>query len=245
ELPKGLRFMKNLQRLDTGYHNDLQHMPVGIKELTNLRRLSEFVVGKDDGVRIERSFDSEEEVVEGLEPNSGLQELIIVLNFGKLPSLKRIKLYGMKSLKCFHNDDDDAASKDQILFPNLQELIVEFCYSLVSLPSNFPKLRSLEIRVCSKLPSLPDEIQSFKDLNQITIERCELLRRRSEDVDTGEIEDNDDDSVNCRDEDTDENEDKDDDSVISLSTLTRQDSFTRDQRLVAMLNATAVPAKVS
>ncbi|GKE36444.1 hypothetical protein Tco_1459849 [Tanacetum coccineum] len=63
---------------------------------------------------------------------------------------------------------------------------------------------------------------------------------RSEDVDTGEIEDNDDDSVNCRDEDTDENEDKDDDSVIN--------SFTRDylvvQRLVAMLNATAVPAKL-
>ncbi|GKC14088.1 disease resistance protein [Tanacetum coccineum] len=40
---------------------------------------------------------------------------------------------------------------------------------------------------------------------------------KSQDVDTGEIEDNDDDSVNCRDEDTDKNEDKDDDSVIIVA----------------------------
>ncbi|GKC54283.1 disease resistance protein [Tanacetum coccineum] len=122
----------------------------------------------------------------------------------------------MKSLKCFH-DDDEAVSKDEILFPNLQELHIQECWSLVSLPSNFPKLLSLGITFCPKLRSLPEEIQSFKDLNQITIYRCEILSRRSEDVDTGEIEDNDDDNVNCRDEDTDKNEDKDDDSVIIVA----------------------------
>ncbi|PWA40859.1 Disease resistance protein [Artemisia annua] len=260
ELPKGLRYMymRNLQRLDTE-SLELQHMPVGIKELTNLRRLSQFVVGKDDGARIgelgnlnllgmrklklrrlenvgglrdaknanlkdktnlkslelywsgdERSETFDSEVVEGLEPNSGLQELTIwgymgilspswmvkLVNLtsiqfwflkkceqlpplGKLPSLKRIYMLGMPSLKCFH-DDDRATSKDEILFPKLQELDITTCWSLVSLPNNFPKLQSLKIFDCKKLRSLPGEIQSFKDLNQITIKSCKILSRRCE-----------------------------------------------------------------
>jgi Leucine-rich repeat (LRR) protein len=259
ELPKGLRYMRNLQRLDTS-SCALHHMPVGIKELSNLRRLSHFAVGKYNGARIgelgnmnlvgmrklelsglenvgglreaesanlkdktnlkslilywswERSetpFD--EEVVEGLEPNSGLQELKIygymgtVLSpswlvkldnltsiqlihlgkceqlppLGKLPSLKIIKLRVMDSLKCFH-DEYNATSKDEIIFPSLQGLHIWRCSSLVSLPNNFPKLQSLKIERCDKLHSLPDEIQSFKDLNQITIEDCEILSRRCE-----------------------------------------------------------------
>ncbi|GKC27658.1 disease resistance protein [Tanacetum coccineum] len=143
-----------------------------------------------------------EEFVEGLEPNSGLLVLKIgnymgrVLSpswlvklvkltsmtlslffkceqlppLGKLPSLKRIYLH----------DEDDAASKDEILFPNLQELDISSCKALVSLPSNFPKLKSLKIDKCDKLRSLPDEIQSFKDLNQIIIWGCKILRRRCE-----------------------------------------------------------------
>ncbi|PWA62563.1 Disease resistance protein [Artemisia annua] len=258
ELPKGMRYMRNLQRLDTS-SSSLRHMPVGIKELTNLRRLSNFVVGKDDGARIgemgnlnlvgmrklelsgpenvgglreaesanlkdkinlksltlvwshdERSETNDSEVLEGLEPNSGLQELKInrymgtvispwmvkLVNLtsinishllkceqlpllGKLPSLKIIKLWDMDSLKCFH-DDDNSTSKDEILFPSLQELHIVTCWSLVSLPSNFPKLQSLEIYTCNKLGSLPDEIQSFKDLNQITIKGCAILSRRCE-----------------------------------------------------------------
>ncbi|PWA40862.1 Disease resistance protein [Artemisia annua] len=159
-----------------------------------------------------RSETNDSEVVEGLEPNSGLHELSIwnymgrVLSpswmvklvnltsiqlkylekceqlptLGKLPSLKRIQLFRMDSLKCFHDDDDNATSKDEILFPSLQELDIMSCGSLVSLPNNFPKLQSLKIEWCEKLGSLPDEIQSFKDLNQITIGGCEILSRRCE-----------------------------------------------------------------
>ncbi|PWA71461.1 Disease resistance protein [Artemisia annua] len=218
ELPKGLRYMRNLQRLDASCHL-VRH----IRELTNLRRLPEFSVGKDDGAQIGElgnlnrlgwklksgTFDSE--VVEGLEPNSGLQELEIrdyngrVLSpswlvklvnltsilftslfrceqlppLGKLPSLKIIKVDFMPSIKCFH-DEDNSTSKDEILFPSLQELEIESCRSLVSLPNNFPKLQSLKIERCHKLGSLPDEIQSFKDLNQITIKGCAILSRRCE-----------------------------------------------------------------
>ncbi|PWA64528.1 NB-ARC domains-containing protein [Artemisia annua] len=85
----------------------------------------------------------------------------------------------MDSLKCFH-EDDSAASRDDTLFPNLQELSINKCKSLVSLPSNFPKLRSLYISFCDELRSLPDEIQSFKDLTKVTIKGCEVLRIRCE-----------------------------------------------------------------
>nr|GEV69143.1 disease resistance protein [Tanacetum cinerariifolium] len=191
ELPKRLRYMRNLQRLDIGHCPELEHMLVGIKELTHLQRLSKFSVGKDNGRRIGElgnlnllgwdlrlglSWDRSEEtcdsdVVEGSEPNLGFHELDIRLymgmvfspswlvklvnltsiilidlkkceelpQLGKLPSLKRIDLELMMSLKCFH-DEDDAASKDEIHFPNLQELRISGCPSLVCLPSNFPKL---------------------------------------------------------------------------------------------------------
>ncbi|PWA81089.1 NBS-LRR protein [Artemisia annua] len=175
-----------------------------LKDKTNLKSLT--LQWTDD----ERSETNDSEV-EGLEPNSGLQELIIqkymgrvispswlvkLVNLtsiqfyevnkceqlpplGKLPSLKRIQLYNMNSLKCF-DDHDTATSKDEILFPSLQELEICFCWSLVSLPNNFPKLQSLKIEDCHKLGSLPDEIQSFKDLNQIAIWRCAILSRRCE-----------------------------------------------------------------
>ncbi|GJS16552.1 disease resistance protein [Tanacetum coccineum] len=260
ELPRRLRHMRNLQRLDTDY-TKLSHFPVGIEELTNLRRLSHFAVGKSEGARIgelgnlnllgweltlsrlynvgglsdaksaklkdktnlralklswSRYETSDSKVLEGLEPNSGLQELYLFyytgtvispswlvklvhltsIQFyylekcerlpplGKLPSLKFITLQQMDSLKCFH-DDDNAASRDDTLFPELQELSINKCTSLVSLPSNFPKLRSLYLSFCDELRSLPDEIKKFKDLTEVTIKGCKMLKRRC-DKETGE-----------------------------------------------------------
>ncbi|GKF25114.1 disease resistance protein [Tanacetum coccineum] len=126
-------------------------MPVGIKELTNLRRLSQFAVGKDDGARIgelgnlnllgleltlsrlenvgglrdaksanlkdktnlksltlwwsrDRSETFDSEVLEGLEPNSGLQQLTIRSYKGTVLSLSwLVKLVNLTShyKKCY------------------------------------------------------------------------------------------------------------------------------------------------
>ncbi|PWA37383.1 Disease resistance protein [Artemisia annua] len=122
-------------------------MPVGIKELTDLRRLQVFVVGKDDGARIgelgnlnhlgwnlellklenisglrdaksaklknkinlksltldwsvgrSETFDSE--VLEGLEPNSGLQELTVASYMGRVISPSwMVKLVNLTSIE--------------------------------------------------------------------------------------------------------------------------------------------------
>ncbi|PWA79126.1 Disease resistance protein [Artemisia annua] len=175
-----------------------------LKDKTNLMSLKLEWSGNDT-----ETFASE--VLEGLEPNSGLQKLSISyymggvispswlqklvnltsieLNYlpkceqlpplGKLPSLKSIMLWKMWSLKCFH-DDDNATSRDEILFPSLLELFISDCSSLVSLPSDFPKLWSLKIEYCDKLRFLPDKIQSFRDLYEVTVIECEILRRRCE-----------------------------------------------------------------
>nr|GEV29370.1 disease resistance protein [Tanacetum cinerariifolium] len=157
----------------------------------------------------ERSETCDSEVLEGLEPNSGLRELTIdgyieraispswliklvnltsikfhaleeceyLPSLGTFASLKSITLSGMDSLKCFH-DEDNATSRYKILFPSLQKLHIYKCSSLVSLPSNFPKLGYLDISYCDKLRSLPGEIQSFKNLNNISIKDCRILSSR-------------------------------------------------------------------
>ncbi|GJR79300.1 disease resistance protein [Tanacetum coccineum] len=220
KLTKGLRYMRNLQHLDTQY-TTLTHMPVGIKELTNLRRLQEFVVGKDDGAQIgelgnlnllgwelnlsrlenvsglsdaesaklkdktnlkslilnwsgDRSEIFDSDVLEGLEPNSSLQRLIIFYYMGTflspswlvnlvdltciqfihlekcehLPPLGKLPSLKIIQLSYMQSlkcfHDDDILTKDEILFPNLQMLNIYACSSLVYLPSNFPKLRRCE-----------------------------------------------------------------------------------------------------
>ncbi|GJY53083.1 hypothetical protein Tco_0444747 [Tanacetum coccineum] len=150
ELPKGLRYMRNLQRLDTSSFL-LTHMPVEIKELTNLRRLSDFVVGKDDGAQIglrdAKSANLKDNksqvfkfyvVVEGWIRTNQRSQFDALKNceqlppLGKLPSLKRIELYAVGCLKCSHNDDNATSRDGDILFPNLQELNIYFYCEILS-----------------------------------------------------------------------------------------------------------------
>ncbi|GKC67448.1 disease resistance protein, partial [Tanacetum coccineum] len=83
---------------------------------------------------------------------------------GKLPNLRTIILYGMASLKCFH-DDDTTTSEDDNLFPSLQELYINACSDLHSLPSNLSKLERLEIVICDRLVSLPGNLPELERLD--------------------------------------------------------------------------------
>eukprot|EP00257_Ricinus_communis_P027704 XP_025015118.1 LOW QUALITY PROTEIN: putative disease resistance protein RGA3 [Ricinus communis] len=52
KLPKGLKHMKNLMYLDITDCESLRYMPAGMGQLTRLRKLSIFIVGKDNGCGI-------------------------------------------------------------------------------------------------------------------------------------------------------------------------------------------------
>ncbi|KAJ9559306.1 hypothetical protein OSB04_013920 [Centaurea solstitialis] len=140
----------------------------------------------------------DEDVVEGLEPNSSLKELdirdymgkmicpswmtklrnLVKIEFwwclrceripplGKLPSVKIISL-AIMAIRCL--DDDE--------FPSLQELTIQHCPQLVSLPNNLPKLTGLHIKRCPKLRFLPN---GLKELSSLEIRDCEELERRCE-----------------------------------------------------------------
>ncbi|PWA42193.1 Disease resistance protein [Artemisia annua] len=237
-LPNGMRYMRNLRRLETD-SNKLHHMPVGIKELANLRRLSRFAVGKKDGARIgelgnlnllgreltllrlenvgglrdaksanlkdktnlkilcldwsrhdrQETFDTE--VLEGLEPNSGLQKLSIFNYLStiispswlvKLQNLTHIRFHYVKN--CEH-------------LPPLGKLPSLEIISLVSMRSLkcfrdddndtsrdsilFPSLRKLHIDNCPYLESLPT---NFPKLRFLDISLCNRLRSLPDEIES-------------------------------------------------------------
>ncbi|KAJ9559296.1 hypothetical protein OSB04_013910 [Centaurea solstitialis] len=159
----------------------------------------------------------DEEVVEGLEPNSSLKMLriqrymgkmicpswmmklrnLVKIEFwfcqrcesipplGKLPSLKVIVIVSM-AIRCL--DDDEFLSLqelsiqgcDQLVslpsnLPTLEELTLFDVPGLVSLPNNLPKLTQLSIRGCPELHCLPN---GLKELTYLLITECEELQRR-------------------------------------------------------------------
>ncbi|KAL4355370.1 hypothetical protein GQ457_06G026770 [Hibiscus cannabinus] len=52
-LPKGMKHLKNLRYLDLRFCDSLTCMPAGLGQLTCLRKLSKFIVGKDNGCGID------------------------------------------------------------------------------------------------------------------------------------------------------------------------------------------------
>lgn len=62
--------------------------------------------------------------------------------------------------------------------PKLERLKIQDCSQLLSLPSNFPKLKELVISKCCGLRSLPDGLESLKELTHLRIIGCEHLVRR-------------------------------------------------------------------
>ncbi|KAJ9559295.1 hypothetical protein OSB04_013909 [Centaurea solstitialis] len=203
-----LRGLENVGGLEEAKSANLKHK-------TNLICLK--LCWRDVGGSEEENDD--EEVVEGLEPNSSLKELnmlrfmgkricpswmmklrnLVKIGFwncrrcesisslGKLPSLKVIDI-GDMAIRCL--DDDE--------FPSLQELTIDYCPQLVSLPSNLPTLEELSLIVVPRLVSLPNNLpkltrlriahcpelqclpNGLKELTYLGIRGCKELQRRCE-----------------------------------------------------------------
>ncbi|KAJ9559160.1 hypothetical protein OSB04_013774 [Centaurea solstitialis] len=136
----------------------------------------------------------DEEVVEGLEPNSILKELHIKYYMGKmicpswmmkLRNLVKIQFWGCKrcesisslgklpSLKVIDIAITAIRCLDDDEFPSLQELNISYCGQLVSLPSNLPTLEKLALTLVPGLVSLPNNLPK---LTRLYIDGCPELQ---------------------------------------------------------------------
>ncbi|KAJ9559299.1 hypothetical protein OSB04_013913 [Centaurea solstitialis] len=142
----------------------------------------------------EEIIDDEEEVVEGLEPNSSLKELhiedymgkmfcpswmmklrnLVMINFwfcrrcesiGPLGKLPGLKVIDLYLSAIRYLDDDE--------FPSLQTLSIRSCHELVSLPSNLPTLETLTLYDVPGLVSLPNNLPK---LTRLHIDSCPKLQ---------------------------------------------------------------------
>ncbi|KAK9034874.1 hypothetical protein V6N11_076929 [Hibiscus sabdariffa] len=93
-LPKGMKHLKNLRYLDIKGCYELTCMPAGLGQLSCLRKLSRFIVGKDNGCGIDELKDlalevnakekshhrhgNDEDILSGLQPHSSLKKLCIM-----------------------------------------------------------------------------------------------------------------------------------------------------------------------
>ncbi|MFS7909134.1 putative leucine-rich repeat domain superfamily [Helianthus anomalus] len=93
KLPKRLKYMRNLHCLDINGVS-LKHFPVGIKELTSLRTLPKFPVGKENGAKIGELGD-----LNLLEGEFRLEQLE---NVGSLGEAKSAKLQCKRNLLDLH-----------------------------------------------------------------------------------------------------------------------------------------------
>ncbi|KAJ9559300.1 hypothetical protein OSB04_013914 [Centaurea solstitialis] len=159
-----------------------------LKHKTNLMSLV-LSWGSDRGS--EEKID-DEEVVEGLEPNSSLKELHIKYYMGKmicpswmmkLRNLVKIEIWvcdsesipplgKLPSLKVIVLYEMAIRCLDDDEFPSLQELTISDCHQLVSLPSNLPTLEELTLSVVPGLVSLPNNLPK---LTQLRILGCPKL----------------------------------------------------------------------
>ncbi|KAJ9559305.1 hypothetical protein OSB04_013919 [Centaurea solstitialis] len=192
-----LRRLENLGDLE-------EAKSANLKNKTNLMSLV-LLWGRDRGS--EKEID-DEEVVEGLEPNSSLKELLIKDFMGKMicPSwmmklrnlvkiefefcercesipplgkLPSLKVIVIKSMAIRCLDDDE--------FPCLQELSISFCEQLVSLPNNLPTLKQLTLVAVPSLVSLPNNLPKLTRLHIVGCPKLHCLPNELKELTSLEI----------------------------------------------------------
>ncbi|XP_077226113.1 putative disease resistance protein RGA4 [Tasmannia lanceolata] len=172
-LPESIIYLQNLQTLKLRMCWRLRNLPP-LGQLPSLENLE--IRGKDAVKKINQEFYGNN-----------------TLNGFSFPSLKRLSLLFMWHLEIWASVEKGGA------FPCLNELKIEYCPKLITLPcfvhltsvlishldemSSFPEsflqhgnaLQHLEIRDCNKLRSLPRELGNFVALKSLIISHCKEL----------------------------------------------------------------------
>ncbi|KAH9750779.1 hypothetical protein KPL71_014007 [Citrus sinensis] len=160
-----------------------------IGRLTGLRTLDEFHVSGGGGVDGRKAC--------RLESLKNLEHLQLP-PLGKLPSLEKLRLLDMKSVKRLgdeflgiESDHHGTSSSSSVIiaFPKLKSLSIEFLFELeewdygITRTGNtfiniMPRLSSLTIILCPKLKALPDHIHQTTTLKELISLNCDLLEER-------------------------------------------------------------------
>lgn len=147
----------------------------------------------------------DEKVLEGLKPDSSLEQLHIYFYMGEnfspawmsglqnlveigfsgctrckgippLGTLKKLKVIKLLGMNSLEGFHTDDFAKDTDIFIGLQELYIFLCPNLVFLPSKLPKLQVLKLVECGALTSIPNEI--LRGLKELDISGCKHLTKR-------------------------------------------------------------------
>ncbi|KAK8480409.1 hypothetical protein V6N12_055732 [Hibiscus sabdariffa] len=182
-LPKGMKHLKNLRYLDLRYCNSLTCMPAGLGQLTCLRKLSKFIVGKDNGCGIDELKEL------ALEGELSITGLVNVKSSREAKNVNLIKKQNLRSLTLSwrvrrgesshheHGNDEEILDALQphsslkkldiidyqgvsfpywmmdLLLPNLVEISLEDCERCQQLPP-LGKLRSLKVLIIKGMGAL-------------------------------------------------------------------------------------------
>ncbi|KAL4363063.1 hypothetical protein GQ457_04G021860 [Hibiscus cannabinus] len=183
-LPKGMKHLKNLRYLDIKGCYELTFMPAGLGQLSCLRKLSRFIVGKDNGCGIDELKDL------ALEGELSIIGLCNVKSSTEAKNANLIKKQNLRSLSlCWRVNDMEKSQhrhgNDEDILSGLQphSSLKKLCimeYQGVSFPNWMmdplvPNLVEISLQKCERCYQLPP-LGKLQFLKALTIVRMDALK---------------------------------------------------------------------